>query len=197
LEDDFVGDLRYDGRTQPSLKALDPGGRVIYASTFSKMLMPGLRVGFLLIEGPVYESLVNFKHVNDLATSSLIQRALEAYVTVGRYQAHLRKSCQIFRKRRDTMVAAIKKYLPADVQFEVPQGGLFIWLRLPNNLSSGDLLSLALKDGVDFVPGDRFFPGNRQGRSRMRLNFVVQPPDEIEEGINRLGQAIEELSKSK
>ena len=132
LEDDFVGDLRYDGRTQPSLKALDPGGRVIYASTFSKMLMPGLRVGFLLIEGPVYERLVNFKHVNDLATSSLIQRALEAYVTVGRYQAHLRRSCQIFRKRRDAMIAAIHRYLSANIQFDTPQGGLFIWVRLPS-----------------------------------------------------------------
>jgi GntR family transcriptional regulator/MocR family aminotransferase len=197
LEDDFVGDLRYDGRTQPSLKALDPGGRVIYASTFSKMLMPGLRVGFLMIEGPIYEHLVRFKHVNDLATSSLIQRALEAYVTVGRYQAHLRKSGQIFRKRRDAMVVAIKKYLPADVQFEVPQGGLFIWLKLHDNLSSDDLLPLALKEGVDFVPGNRFFPDSSQGRCWMRLNFVVQPPDKIEEGSKRLRRAIEKLVNNK
>ena len=197
LEDDFVGDLRYDGRTQPSLKALDPGGRVIYASTFSKMLMPGLRVGFLLIEGPVYESLVQFKHVNDLATSSLLQRALEAYVTVGRYQAHLRKSCQIFRRRRDAMVAAVKKYLPAETQFEIPQGGLFFWLKLPDNLSSNNLLPLALRQGVDFVPGGKFFSDSSQGLSWMRLNFVVRPPDEIEEGIKRLGQAIEEIIRNR
>jgi DNA-binding transcriptional MocR family regulator len=95
------------------------------------------------------------------------------------------------------MVAAIKKHLPLDVQFEIPQGGLFIWLRLPDNLSSKDLLPLALMEGVDFVPGDRFFPGSSLGRSRMRINFVVQPPDEIEEGIKRLSRAIEELSKSK
>ena len=75
LEDDFVGDLRYEGRAQPALKALDPGGRVIYVSTFSKILMPGLRVGFLVAEGPIYQRLVNFKRVNDLATSTLIQRA--------------------------------------------------------------------------------------------------------------------------
>ena len=131
LEDDFVGDLRYEGRTQPALKALDPGGRVIYVSTFSKMLMPGLRVGFLVAEGPIYDCLVNFKRVNDLATSTLIQRALEAYVTVGRYQAHLRRSCQIFRKRRDVMLSAIQRYLPAGVHFDPPQGGLFIWLQLP------------------------------------------------------------------
>src|SRR5512147_3053803 len=133
LEDDFVGDLRYEGRAQPALKALDPGGRVIYISTFSKMLMPGLRVGFLAAEGPVYDCLVNFKRVNDLTTSTLIQRALETYVTVGRYQAHLRRSCQIFRRRRDVMLTAIKRYLPASVHCDSPQGGLFIWLQLSKN----------------------------------------------------------------
>jgi GntR family transcriptional regulator/MocR family aminotransferase len=196
LEDDFVGDLRYDGRAQPSLKALDPGGRVIYASTFSKMLMPGLRVGFLFIEGPIYESLVNFKRVNDLATSTLIQRALEAYVTVGRYQAHLRRSCQLFRKRRDAMIAAIDRYLPAKVKYDTPQGGLFLWVRLPEDISSDDLLESASMEGVSFVPGSRFFPDGIQGRGWMRLNFVVQPPDEIEEGIKRLGKAIAGLDKT-
>ena len=193
LEDDFVGDLRYDGRTQPSLKALDPGGRVIYASTFSKMLMPGLRVGFLLIEGPIYARLVEFKRVNDLATSTLIQRALESYVTVGRYQAHLHRSCQMFRKRRDAMIAAIKRYLPADVRFDAPQGGLFLWVRLPGDISSVELFPLACQEGVDFVPGSKFFPDGIQGQDSMRLNFAVQAPDEIEEGIKRLGKAIKRL----
>jgi len=193
LEDDFVGDLRYDGRTQPSLKALDPGGRVIYANTFSKMIMPGLRVGFLLIEGPIYEHLVNFKRVNDLATSALIQRALEAYVTVGRYQSHLRRSCQVFRKRRDAMTAAIHRYLPTGVTFETPQGGLFLWVRLPDNIASDKLLPFALKEGVDFSPGNKFFPNDDQGKNWMRLNFVLHTPDEIEEGIKRLGSAIEKI----
>lgn len=193
LEDDFVGDLRYDGRAQPSLKALDPGGRVIYANTFSKMLMPGLRVGFLLIEGPIYERLVNFKRVNDLATSALIQRALEAYVTVGRYQAHLHRSCQIFRKRRDAMVAAIHRCLPAGVHFDIPQGGLFLWLRLPGKMPSGDLLPVAYREGVDFVPGTKFFPDGASGKDWIRLNFVLHSPDEIEEGVKRLGAAIEQL----
>lgn len=193
LEDDFVGDLRYEGRVQPSLKALDPGGRVIYTSTFSKMLMPGLRVGFLLIEGPIYQSLVNFKYLNDLATSTLIQRALEAYVTVGRYQAHLRRSCQIFRKRRDAMIAAIHRHLPGDVEFDIPQGGLFLWVRLPDRKSSGDLLPIARKEGVDFVPGSKFFSDSLQGKAWMRLNFVIHTPDEIEEGVKRLGGAIRQL----
>ncbi|GAB4505126.1 MAG: PLP-dependent aminotransferase family protein [Anaerolineales bacterium] len=194
LEDDFVGDLRYEGSAQPSLKALDPGGRVIYTNTFSKMLMPGLRVGYLFIEGPLYERLVQFKRVNDLATSTLIQRALEAYVTVGRYQAHLRRSCHIFRKRRDAMAAAIKRYLPASVRFELPQGGLFLWVELPQDVSADDLLPLACEQGVTFMPGRRFFPDGLQGRNWMRLNFVVHAPEEIETGVARLGQALQRLT---
>ena len=156
--------------------------------------MPGLRVGYLLIEGPIYESLVQFKRVNDLATSTLIQRALEAYVTVGRYQTHLRRSCQIFRKRRDAMLAAIKRNLPATVQFDIPQGGLFLWVRLPDNISSDDLLPLACNEGIDFMPGSRFFPDGIQGKDWMRLNFVVHSPDEIEEGIKRLRKVIEQVA---
>jgi GntR family transcriptional regulator/MocR family aminotransferase len=193
LEDDFVGDLRYEGRSQPALKALDPGGRVIYVSTFSKILMPGLRVGFLVAEGPIYQRLVDFKRVNDLATSTLIQRALEVYVTVGRYQSYLRRSCQIFRKRRDTMLSAIERYLPAEIYLDPPHGGLFLWLQLPENLSSETLLSLAWDEGVDFSPGNGFFPEGTGGDNWLRLNFVAQAPDQLEEGIKRLGKALKRL----
>jgi GntR family transcriptional regulator/MocR family aminotransferase len=194
LEDDFVGDLRYEGRAQPALKALDPGGRVIYVSTFSKMLMPGLRVGFLAAEGPVYGSLVNYKRVNDLATSNLIQRALEAYVTVGRYQAHLRRSRRVYRKRRDAMLLAIDRHLPAGVRVVPPQGGLFIWLCLPDHLSSEKLLPLACEEGVAFAPGSSFFLDGSDGECFMRLNFVAQPPEKIEEGIKRLRKAIKRFA---
>ncbi len=190
LEDDFVGDLRYEGRTQPALKALDPGGRVIYVSTFSKMLMPGLRVGFLAAEGPVFEALVRFKHSSDLSTSSLVQRGLEAYVTVGRYQAHLRRSSFEFRRRRDAMLAAIKRHLPAGVHCDAPQGGLFLWLQLPNGMSADELLPLACEKGVNFAPGSAFFADPGCGRDWMRLNFAAQPPDEIDEGIQRLAKAV-------
>jgi len=155
--------------------------------------MPGLRVGFLVAEGPVYDYLVNFKRVNDLATSTLVQRALEAYVTVGRYQTHLRRSCQIFRKRRDAMLSAIQRYLPAEVRLDPPQGGLFIWLQLPENVSSEKLLALAWEQGVDFAPGNAFFPDGLGGRNWLRLNFVAQAPDQIDEGMKRLGRAVERL----
>jgi len=194
LEDDFVGDLRYEGHAQPSLKALDTNGQVIYVSTFSKMLMPGLRVGFIVADGPVYESLLNFKRLSDLATSTLIQRALDAYVTVGRYQAYLHRSGQTFRKRRDAMLDAIDRHLPPGVSFDTPKGGLFIWLCLPKSLAAEDLLPFASKEGVSFAPGNFFFTDGVSGKEWIRLNFASQPVEDIEEGIRRLGVAVHRMS---
>ncbi len=195
LEDDYVGDLRYEGRAQPALKSLDPGGRVLYVSTFSKMLMPGLRVGFMIAEGPFYDILVRYKRVNDLTTSNLHQRALEAYVTVGRYQSHLRRTALIYRKRRDALLHAIDRYLPAAVRIDPPMGGLFAWLRLPDEVSAAKLLPVACKEGVAFVPGDKFFPDGADGDHFLRLNFVSQPPEETDEGIKRLAKAIKRLGR--
>jgi len=190
IEDDFVGDLRYDGHAQPALKSLDAGGNVIYISTFSKMLMPGLRVGFLAAEGPVYDQLVEVKRVTDLSSSSLAQRALEAYVTVGRYQAFLRRSCQRYRQRRDRMVQAIQRYLPGETHFTPPLGGLFLWARLPDKVNSEALLPLACQHGMAFMPGTRFFVEPGEGQAYIRLNFACQTPERIEQGIRRLGDAL-------
>ena len=188
LEDDYVGDLRYEGRSQPALKSLDRGGGVIYVSTFSKMLMPGLRLGFLVADGPIYESLAAYKRVNDLGSSNLIQRGLEAYVTVGRYEAHLRRSRRIYRKRRDAMLAALGRYFPKGVSYTMPQGGLFIWVRLPEGLCADKLLPLACQNGISFACGNTFYIGNTGGEGYIRLSFAIHSPEEIEEGIRRLGK---------
>ena len=193
LEDDYVGDLRYEGRAQPALKALDPGGRVIYISTFSKMLMPGLRVGFLAAEGPIYDRLVTYKSFNDLTTSNLIQRALDAFVSVGRYQTHLHRSCQAYRKRRDAMMSAIHRHMPTGTQVYTPRGGLFAWLRLPGKLSCDNLFIFAVEEGVSFSPGTYFFPDGFSGEDCMRLNFSKQTPEMIHEGMIRLRKAIDRL----
>ncbi|MEW5869837.1 MAG: PLP-dependent aminotransferase family protein [Chloroflexota bacterium] len=194
LEDDFVGDLRYEGRAQPAIKAIDPGGRVIYVGTFSKMLMPGLRVGYMLADGPIFERLVHIKRVNDLTTSTLIQRTLDVYVTVGRYQAHLRRSARLYRQRRDAMLAAIRCFLPANASVSPPQGGLFIWLKLPEEISALELLPLGLEAGAEFAPGTRFFVTPAEGERYLRLNFATCTLQEIEIGIQRLGTAMGRLS---
>ena len=193
LEDDFVGELRYEGHTQPALKALDPGGRVIYVGTFSKLLLPGLRVGFLVAEGPIFDLLARQKWMHDLATTTLTQRALERYITVGRYQAQVRRLCLVYRQRRDAVVRAIRRHLPPGVQLLSPQGGLFVWVQLPKGISAVRLLPLAIEEGVEYAPGPRFFPQPTEGEDYLRLNFATQTPEAIDEGIRRLGRALQRL----
>ncbi len=190
LEDDYVGDIRYEGHAQPTLKSLDPDGRVIYVSTFSKMLIPGLRVGFVVADGPVYDHLLRSKRCHDLATSNLIQRTLKAYVSVGRYQAHLQRSCSVYRKRRDAMLAALERHMPAGATWLRPKGGLFIWVNLPPDLRASDLLPRACQRGVVFAPGGNFHLDPAEGEACLRLNFASNTEDVIEEGIRRLGLAM-------
>ncbi|MCP5100131.1 MAG: PLP-dependent aminotransferase family protein, partial [Chloroflexi bacterium] len=128
VEDDFAGELRYEGHTQPALKALDRHHNVIYVNTFSKALVPGLRIGYLVASGPVFEQLIIHKRNEDRSSSDLMQRALDAYITVGKYQAHLRKVGRTYRKRRNAMLNALHKYMPPGVTWIKPFGGLFLWL---------------------------------------------------------------------
>jgi GntR family transcriptional regulator/MocR family aminotransferase len=189
LEDDFAGDLRFEGRALPAIKSLDAGGRVIYTGTFSKMLMPGLRVGYLLASGPIFQRLLLQKRVQDLSTSTLMQRALDLYVTVGRYQAHLRRSTRLYRERRDVLLSTLHAALP-ELTLYPPQGGLFLWLKLPEPLSALDLLPRAIQAGVEYAPGARFFPDPDEGRAYLRLNFASRTPAEIQLGVRRLEAVI-------
>jgi GntR family transcriptional regulator/MocR family aminotransferase len=188
IEDDYVGDLRYSGHDLPSLKTLDTAGGVIYVRTFSKMLMPGLRIGFVLAQGPIVRYLEACKGTQDLATSSLIQRALEAYITVGRYHAHLRRACRVYRRRRDRMVQELKARMPEGVFWQVPDGGLFLWLGLPP-LDTRELVKQAFADGVQLAPSARFFTDGRE-RPYLRLNFASQDEERIAEGVARLASLL-------
>lgn len=190
LEDDFVGDLRFEGRTIPPIKSLDPGGRVIYTGTFSKILMPGLRVGYLTVEGPIFQRLARRKLTTDLGTSAFLQRVLREYLTVGKYKTHLKRTRRIYRQRRDAMLAAIAAFMPPEVTALPVQGGLFLWLQLPIGVDSRELWHRAQAVGVDFSPGQAFFPVSEEGKSTLRLNFAVNTPEEIREGIRRLGKLI-------
>ncbi len=190
LEDDYVGDIRYEGRAQPTLKSLDPDGRVIYVGTFSKMLIPGLRVGFVVADGPVYDHLLRSKRCHDLATCNLIQRALREYVSVGRYGAHLQRSCTVYRRRRDAMLAALERHMPAGTSWVRPKGGLFVWARLTEGMKASEVLPRACEEGVVFAPGGNFHLDPAEGEGCMRLNFASSSEEVIEEGIRRLGRAM-------
>jgi DNA-binding transcriptional MocR family regulator len=189
-----VGDLRYKGAAQPALKALDKNGSVIYVGTFSKMLIPGLRVGYLAAARPILEALLKLKHAADVTTSNLIQYALNEYITVGRYQSCLRQARRIFGRRRDAMLSSLARHMPAGVRWNIPQGGLFIWLQLPEGMTADDLFPQAAKAGVIFAPGSFFFPSGKPC-AFLRLNFARQSLEAIEEGMRRLGSVIREWKK--
>jgi GntR family transcriptional regulator/MocR family aminotransferase len=194
IEDDCFGDLRYEGRALPALKALDRKGNVIYVNTFSKMLMPGLRVGYLVASGPIYDQLLACKYATDLATCSPMQLALEAYISVGRYQANLRKICRVYHRRRDAMLEALARSMPQGVDWKTPQGGLCLWLQLPPAWDSTELHPFALRQGVVFAPGAMYFPVERQ-RAYLRLNFAVHIPERAEVGIQRLRSAMDQYEQ--
>lgn len=195
LEDDFVGELRYEGHAQPALKALAHPGDTLYAGTFSKMLMPGLRVGYLVAEGPVRDLLIRCKRLNDLSSSGIIQRALHRFVSVGRHRAHLARSCHIYRKRRNALLQAMAEHLP-QVRIAPIQGGLFAWCTLPAPLTAGSLAPLALHHGVAVAPGTAFFLHPEQGAAHLRLNFALHDPETLQEAVRRLALAVRQAQKS-
>jgi GntR family transcriptional regulator/MocR family aminotransferase len=189
VEDDFAGDLRYEGRTQPAIKALDRSGTVIYIGTFSKLLQPGLRVGYAVANGPVLDRLAQIKRTHDLTTSPLMQLVVDRFVTLGRYQAHLRRTTRLYRQRRDAMLAALAERLPEATVSPV-HGGLFAWVQLAEGVSTRRLLAAALERGVEYAPGDRYFADPVDGDRYLRLNFVTHPPADIDRGVARLAEAV-------
>jgi GntR family transcriptional regulator / MocR family aminotransferase len=189
LEDDYIGGLRYDGPHEPSLKAMDQAGNVIHISTYSKMLMPGPRIGFVLTEDPLLERLVSLKHQIDIGASDLIQRTLEAYIGDGRWRAHTRRVSRIYHRRRDVMAEAMQHHFPPQAQWTLPRGGFFVWVRLPGELSITDLYQSAVDAGVAFAPGPMFFPGEPPYPA-FRLSFSQRSEEQIEEGIARLGHVL-------
>lgn len=195
LEDDYVGNIRFEGRSEPALKSLDRTGGVIYAGTFSKLLLPSLRIGFLIASGPIFNRLMAQKYVTDLVTSDLLQRALREFINIGRYHTHLRRVSQAYRHRRDTMADALNTELPTS-RWTLPKGGGYIWLQLPDNLSSDELFHYAAQEGVTYVPGSFFFPG-RKHQSYLRLNYAINEPDAIREGIHRLSIAFKQFKSVK
>ncbi len=192
VEDDFAGDLRFEGRGIPAIKALDHSGQVIYLGTFSKMLAPGLRVGYLAAEGPVFQGLETQKILNDLTTSPLLQQVLNQYMTLGRYQTHLHRSIRLYRKRRDILVDALKNHLP-QLDFQIPQGGLFLWVRLPEGKPSSVFLAYARAEGVEFSPGSLFFSNPLEGENFFRMNFATNDPQRILNGVQRLACAFDKF----
>jgi 2-aminoadipate transaminase len=191
VEDNPYGLLRYGGEPLPPLYQLDGGDFVIYIGTFSKILSPGIRLGWMVAPPPVMEKVVLGKQASDLCTSTLTQYFVREYFAEGRWREYVESLVDIYRRRRDVMVESLRKHFPAQATWTEPEGGLFIWATLPDYIDTGDLLAKALRDDVAFVPGQAAYVDER-GRNSMRLNFSGVTEDEIREGIRRIGKVIAE-----
>ena len=191
LEDNPYGLLRYEGDPQPTLFALDGGEYVIYLGTFSKILSPGLRLGWTVAPRPVLDKMNLGKQGADLCSSSLTQYFVSAYFAERDWRRYLGDLVEIYRRRRDAMLDALAEHLPAEATWTRPQGGLFIWATLPDYIDTTDLLARALRDKVAFVPGRAAYLDGRGGSS-LRLNFSGVGEDEIREGIRRIGKVVRE-----
>ncbi|HXV04917.1 MAG TPA: PLP-dependent aminotransferase family protein [Solirubrobacterales bacterium] len=191
VEDNPYGLLRFGGEPLPPLYQLDGGDFVIYIGTFSKILSPGIRLGWAVAPPPVMEKIVLGKQASDLCTSTLTQHFVREYFAEGRWQEYVESLVEIYRGRRDTMVAALREHFPPQATWTEPEGGLFIWAALPEFIDTSDLLAKALREDVAFVPGQAAYVDGR-GRNSMRLNFSGVGDEEIVEGVRRIGKVIAE-----
>jgi 2-aminoadipate transaminase len=190
LEDNPYGLLRYEGAPLPTLRSLDDEF-VIYASTFSKILSPGVRLGWTAAPAPVLQKMNIGKQASDLCSSSISQYFVSAYFDSGPWEDYVRSLIEIYRRRRDVMLDALAEHFPREAEWTHPQGGLFIWATLPDYIDTTDLLARALEEHVAFVPGRAAFVDGRGG-SAMRLNFSGVSEDEIREGVRRIGEVVRE-----
>lgn len=192
LEDGVYEELGYSHTCPPPLKALDNNGLVLYASSFSKVLMPGMRIGYLIVDQRLYRRLASVKHAADVCTPALNQRAVTYMLERGWLDEHLDHLKEEFRVRRDVMIQVLAYAFP-DAQWFTPQGGIYVWIKLPEDgPSATDLYIHAVQMGVAFAPGLIFFPDG-QGERCLRLNMVAYPPEVIEEGVRRLAGAWADL----
>jgi DNA-binding transcriptional MocR family regulator len=194
LEDGVYQEFRFEGESLPPLKALDDTGIVIHASGFSKMLLPGMRIGYLITDSGHYERLVRVKQAADISTPGLNQRSIHLMLERGILAQQLERNNHELKRRRDAALEAAAKYFPPGTRWNTPQGGLYLWAELPKaGPTAAELYISAIETGVAYAIGNVFYTNNC-GSYRMRLNYGAHKPSDIEEGFKRLGRAWRELA---
>ncbi len=191
VEDDPYAELIYEGEALPSIKSFDTAGLTMYLGSFSKILMPGLRIGWAAGPAEVLEKMAIVKQSNDLHTDGLVQRVVNVMVRSGELPGHIERLRVEYRARRDAMLAALQEHFPPEARWTHPRGGLFVWVELPEDVDCGGFMQAAVDRLVLFPPGAGFYRDGT-GRNTMRLNFSNQPVDRIQEGVKRLGEVVRE-----
>jgi GntR family transcriptional regulator/MocR family aminotransferase len=191
IEDDYGADLDLDGNeTPPHLRGMD--GEITYVSTFSKKLIPALRVGFMVVPAGLRERVAGMKHAMDLGTSALLQHALAEFLERGYLRTHYRHVLPVYRARRDALCEALSEHLPSDVCFDVPTRGVVVWLRLPPRIEPEHLYEAARRAGVIVTPGSLHAVGRSE--SGVRLTFIHESAPRLVEGAKRLGKAFANMT---
>jgi len=196
IEDDVSGDMRFEGEDLLPLKALDRTGQVVYVSSLSKELIPGFRVGWAVLTESIRDRFIAIKQVEDLTTNTISQAILHKFCSRGYLKTHLRKTRKIYRERRDTMIRSIKKYFPEDIDLLKPNGGLFVWVKFPEEIDLTPIFEACMKNGVIFSLGSLFY-NSTNGKNEMRLCYSANSPERIEEGIKILGEIISAITGKK
>ncbi|SET69393.1 transcriptional regulator, GntR family [Natronincola peptidivorans] len=196
VEDDYLSDLNFYADDNKTLKSLDKNDLVIYIKSFSKIFMPGLRLGFLVVPKALSEEVLMAKHATDISTSGLLQRALQLYLQKGIWKQHIRYMEEQYRERFEIMTKCIVEFMPENVEYTLPKGGVNFWLKLPDGLSSKELYEIAVKENIVFAPGNLFFLNNKN-TSYFRLSMAAVDNKEIEYGIKKLSSLINNLLKPK
>lgn len=189
IEDAAYRRLSFEDTPVVSLKSLDPDN-IVYLGTFSKIISPGLRVGWLIAPRPIREKIIFAKQAADLCSSSLTQRVVEEYFRETDVKTHLKKLIAIYIKRRDMMLNACEEFFPKGVKWTTPKGGFFVWVTLPDYIDTTNMLAKAIQEKVAYVPGKAFY-ADGTGRNCMRLNYSFMKERDVREGIRRLGEVIE------
>ena len=190
VEDDPYGELRYEGEDIPPISTLIPE-RTIYLGTFSKILTPGLRLGWIMCSESLMSKFVMAKQGSDLHTGTFVQHITNDICQRGILKPHIKKLRKVYKERRDTMDEALAEYWPEECRWTLPDGGLFLYARLPKRIDTEAFLrTRAIREKVAYVPGFHFYPNGDGGTNAMRLNFSYSKPETTVEGIRRLGIAL-------
>jgi len=190
IEDDPYGEIRFEGEKLPSLLQLDSIGNVIGLRTFSKILAPGFRLGWIIGDKEIIAKLALAKQAADLCSPSSTQYIADKFIRDGYMEPYLEKVRTVYKEKKDKMLEAMEKYFPKEVTWTKPHGGMFIWVEVPEYINTDELFTEAVKDKkVAYVIGSAFYPYGEDKR-HMRLNFTLSTLDQIEEGIRRLGELL-------
>jgi DNA-binding transcriptional MocR family regulator len=191
LEDDIYGQLAYDGSPLPTIKAQDEQNQVIYVSGFSKVLMPGLRIGYMVMPTSLRTRLQSLRRATDLCSPVFVQRALANFLRRGGLKQHLKRVIPIYRDRRDTLMSALQENMPPAVTWSRPAGGYSSWVTLPRYFAPGELYRQALQQGFAFTPGEAYQIDDAS-HEFMRLCFANQSAAGIRAGVKLLGNLIKQ-----